>query len=396
MSDRIRELEAEVERLRRRLATKEREVAEIYRSRAWRAVSLLRSLLTRLRIRLPVFAGPPGSQPGAPSDSIAPANPGKYDVICFAIHDWDFRFQRAQQLMSRFAAHGHRVFYIAPNTSGCAVKVPNVYEVGDVSNIAIDDAVVIVQLPSFWPRAKQLGWKVVYDCMDLHAGFTTTSREVLANEESLLREADLVVATSDVLAKRAQRDDVLLLRNACDFEHFARTPKAHNARPVIGYYGAIAEWFDTDLVVALAKKRPDWDFLLVGSLYGAKMGQLASLPNVALPGEQAYESLPEWLGRFDVAVIPFRRTPLTEATNPVKVYEMLAGGKPVVSVPIPEVAALAPLVRLASNADEFERAIEAAMLDHDAETRREFARQHTWEARFNTLAAAISLARARQ
>ncbi len=391
MNDRIRELEAEVERLRRRLATKEREVAEIYRSRAWRAVTLLRSVLHRLRIRLPRRR-----KVATARATVEPARAGKYDVICFAIHDWDFRFQRAQQLMTQFAKHGHRVFYIAPDSAGCALKAPNVYEVGGVEDIAIDDAIVIVQLPSFRPAAKKLGWKVVYDCMDLHEGFATTPREVLANEKALLREAGLVVVTSEALRVRAKRDDVLLLRNACDFEHFAGTPRADNARPVIGYYGAIAEWFDTELVTALAAKRPEWHFLLIGSLYGARMGKLAQLPNVELPGEQAYASLPEWLGRFDVAIIPFRRTPLTAATNPVKVYEMLAGGKPVVSVPIPEVAAMQPHVRVASTVEEFERAILEAMHDRDDASRRAFAREHTWEARFKTLEAAISQTRARQ
>lgn len=180
---------------------------------------------------------------------------------------------------------------------------------------------------------------------------------------------------------------MVLLRNACDFDHFARTPSANNARPVIGYYGAIADWFDSALVAELAERRRDWDFILVGSTYGADISRLANLPNVSLPGEEAYESLPEWLGRFDVAIIPFKRTSLTEATNPVKVYEILAGGKPIVSVPIPEVAALAPLVRLASSAEEFEREI-AAALAHDvgsAEERRAFAREHTWDRRFEVL-----------
>jgi glycosyltransferase involved in cell wall biosynthesis len=230
---------------------------------------------------------------------------------------------------------------------------------------------------------------VIYDCMDLIGGFTNEVRD--ANEVQLMKNADLVVVTSAMLEREARQHakNVLLLRNGCDYEHFARTLPADNPRPVVGYYGAISDWFDAELVAALARKRPDWDFLLIGSTWGGDVRPLSGLANVVLPGEQPYDSLPEWLGVIDVAIIPFQRVPLTEATNPVKVYEMLAAGKPVVAVPIPEVAALAPLVRLASDADGFEREIEAALLDHDVEARRAFAREQTWEKRYEVLAAAL-------
>src|SRR5258705_10492045 len=113
---------------------------------------------------------------------------------------------------------------------------------------------MFVQLPSWWPLARkaraEFGWPVLYDCMDLHAGFSTVRKSVVAQEDELLVEANVVIASSAVLEQHARkkRDDVLLLRNACDFEHFAKTPRAKNARPMIGYYRAIADWFDSALV----------------------------------------------------------------------------------------------------------------------------------------------------
>ncbi len=438
---RIEELEADLERERdrsrysqQRLATKEREVQDIHRSRAWGLVAALRSLkyrlvdplLGRLGIAWPRrrAAVPPVSTDAPPFCPRSRAD--AYDVICFSTCDWDSRFQRPQQLMSLFAAAGHRVFYISQQfrrdgpSWAIAQKHHNVYEVtfrakmlnvyahrlGDRArdlliegldalrrDVSLGEAAMIVQLPFWWPLARhareRFGWPVLYDCMDFHAGFSTVRQAMVAQEDVMLAEADVVVASSVLLEQRAleKRDAVVLLRNACDFDHFAKTRSANNARPVIGYYGAIADWFDSALVADLAERRRDWDFILVGSTHGADISRLANLPNVSLPGEEAYESLPEWLGRFDVAIIPFKRTNLTEATNPVKVYEILAGGKPIVSVPIPEVAALAPLVRLASSAEEFEREI-AAALAHDvdtAEERRAFAREHTWDRRFQVL-----------
>lgn len=427
--------------LERRLATKEREVLDIHRSRAWGLVAMLRSLKVR---RLDPLLGMlglawPRPHPSAASSaavSIAPQRPHTYDVICFSTCDWDDRFQRPQQLMLRFAEAGHRVFFVSQHFRqagppwSAVVKAPNVYEVtlrgpalnvyaqvlGDRTRDALFDgldalrgeasihtAAMFLHLPFWWPLARhareRFGWPVLYDCMDLHSGFATVRQPMVAQEEALLSASDVVIASSGVLEQHAlrKRDDVLVLRNACDFEHFAKTERANNARPVIGYYGAISDWFDSALVAELASRRPDWEFVLVGSTYNGDLSRLAKLPNVSLPGEESYHALPEVLGRFDVAIIPFKRMPLTEATNPVKVYEMLAAGKPVVSVPLPEVAALAPLVRLASNATEFEQAIAEALTEdvHAADARRAFARGQTWQHRFEGLQAATAAAVAR-
>jgi Glycosyl transferases group 1 len=358
----------------------------------------------------------------------APKVGDRYDVVCFPIIEWGFRFQRPQQLMTQFAAAGHRVFYISQefrasggpyrlrelgrNLSEVCLRGPriNVFHsiLDDTSRetllVSLDalrrdqqigPAAAIVQLPFWWPLARRaassFGWPVIYDCMDHHAGFATSHPLILEQEQELLARADLVVASSDVLEAEARKHNrnVLLLRNACDYDHFAKVPpKSRGARPVIGYYGAIAEWFDSDLVADLAERRPDWEFILVGSTLGADIRRLSKLPNVSLPGEKPYAEIPSWLARFDVTILPFKRTALTEATNPVKAYEIFASGKPLVSVPLPESVLMVPLVRLASTAAEFERAIENELRRPDANlesARRAFATENTWQKRFEAL-----------
>lgn len=393
----------------------------------------------------PVSASPGSEQPAvapvaAPDTPPVPAPPAApvdrdsaFDVLCLPIIDWDFRFQRPQQLASCFAEAGHRVFYVSQRfrPSGAPFElVPkrhNVWEVslrGPARNVYTDQmddealhalldsleamrvelgmgaTAMLVELPFWWPLAdtarQELAWPVVYDCMDWHAGFSTNRPEMLQQEEALLAGADLVVVSSAWLEEQvgghARR--LTVVRNACEYEHFAQVrPRTRGPRPVIGYYGAIADWFDADLVADLAERRPDWDLILVGSTFTADTSRLSRLPNVLLPGEQPYADLPHWLDRFDVTIVPFRRLPLTEATNPVKAYEMLAAGKPVVAVPIPEMARLAPLVRLASTPAEFEEQITQALAETDpglVDQRRVFARENTWERRYAGLAPRVA------
>lgn len=426
----------DVDVLRRRAEAAEAELAAIKRTPGWRLLHgygvfkhhYLFPALRRLRRRAASANPSPGAD-GAPA--AMPLPPGTLDVVCFPIIDWDFRFQRPQQLMTRFAAAGHRVFYVEPRFAppgtapAVTLKAPNVHLVRlagpprDVWKDALEEpacdelfaslnrlrvdcglgaTLAVVQLPFWWPLAararERLAWPIWYDCMDHHAGFSTFTGATAADEEALFARADLVSVSSPLLAEQARRHraQTLLLRNGCDFDHFATAasaPRTRGTRPVVGFFGAIAHWFDGDLVADLAERRPDWDFVLVGSTDTGEIARLEKLPNVTLPGEQPYADLPAWLATFDVTLLPFKRLPLTEATNPVKAYETLASGKPMISVPLPEMRLLGDLVRLAETAEEFEREIVAALEPADAahiDARRAFASANTWQARYEELA----------
>lgn len=377
--------------------------------------------------------GNPGAgslAPGVGASQTARPNPeGAFpDVLCFPIIDWDFRFQRPQQLMLQFAKAGRRVFYLShqfrksgqryllrsraaslwevflrgPRFSPHQGLLDEIYSEDLANSLSalrasngMDAAVAFVQAPFWWPLVKRVmaefEWPVVYDCMDYHAGFPASNPLLVEQEGELMRAANLVIASSSNLESAARRynQHVLLVRNGCDYEHFSKiAPKPIGPRPVIGYYGAISDWFDSDLVANLVQQRPDWDFILVGSTVSANVSRLARLPNVMLAGEKDYKDIPEWLAKFDVALLPFKRTPLTEAVNPVKAYEILAAGKPLVSVPLPEMLALGHLVRLASTPEEFRRQIEAELAAQASpieSQRRLFAKENTWQKRFEAL-----------
>ena len=224
---------------------------------------------------------------------------------------------------------------------------------------------------------------------------------MFGEEASLIRSSDLVVATASKLLEKASRttDRLLLLPNAADYTHFGTEPEQLMPRdlsgPVIGYYGAISNWFDLEMVKQAATERPGWKFVLVGDTFGAdqrSLSGLRSLSNVHLTGEQPYSGLPAYLYRFDVACIPFIKNSLTEATNPVKFYEYLSAGKPVVAVSLPELEPFREHFYAVESRSDFVPQIERALQENSPareEKRRAFARGQTWDSRCNLLSSEI-------
>jgi len=369
----------------------------------------------------PAPVEPPSRTFGALRDEAAPGLP---DVVCFSIVEWEFLFQRPQQLLSRLADRGHRVWYVsqffepvpgAPSVHRLRPRVSTLRLRGSARHLfseelpadeadavfsslsslrdaeGIASAVSFVHQPFWWPLAERarraFGWKVLYDCMDDHGGFQTNARTVEGPERGILQDADAVVTTARALEGRLRSAGrpVELVPNGCDFEYFASiAPRGKGGRPTVGYYGCIADWFDSDLVADVAERRPDWDFVLIGPTYLADLTRLPALPNVTFPGLVPYGRLLERIERFDVFLLPFRRSPLTEAANPVKAYEIMATGRPLVSVPLPELEPFDGLVRFANDAAELERKIEEALAEDDPAIearRRDFARRNSWDAR---------------
>jgi GT2 family glycosyltransferase/glycosyltransferase involved in cell wall biosynthesis len=358
------------------------------------------------------------------------APPTSYTIICFPIITWEYRFQRPQQLLTRFAKAGHRVYYLrtdfrqdgmvveplSPNIFGLCLPGPANLDIYGAplsdeqiqqwltvfdnlrQSEGLNEVVCLVQLPFWGPLAlaarQRWGWRVVYDCMDEHSGFPSTRPDMLAQETPLIHESDLVLVTAQALYEKcaplARR--CVLLPNAADFEHFQR-PGGEDAlpdlpSPIIGYYGAIANWFETELVRAAAEAHPEWQFVLIGSDPDTNVRDLERLPNVHLLGEQPYSVLPSYLHRFDVAIIPFKINKLTRATNPVKFYEYLSAGKPVVAVPLPELDPYRDLVYRASTPKEFIKQIERALAEDDpnrAAARIALAKKNIWADRAATL-----------
>jgi GT2 family glycosyltransferase/glycosyltransferase involved in cell wall biosynthesis len=361
-----------------------------------------------------------------------------YDIICFSIIDWSFRWQRPQQLMSKLADAGHRVFYfntshfLPPDGRPFALFPlrDNVWEVRIAPPVPVDvysgripgpteawfpamleafrtelgivAAISVVQVPT-WANAAfaardSLGWRVVYDCMDEWRSFPGMSRSLLATEEELVAGADLVtVSGSRLLAKwRGTARHITLVRNAADVEFYTSASKedllADGSGPIAGYFGALASWFDVELVRQAAVARPDVTFVLIGGVFDIRTSPLSALPNVRLLGQQPYETMPSYLAAFDVCLIPFVVDEITAATDPVKFYEYISLGKPVVATAMPELAAYGDLAYLATSTADFLAKLDVALREDDPDLRERriaVARENTWTARAGTMLAAV-------
>jgi polysaccharide pyruvyl transferase CsaB len=363
-----------------------------------------------------------------------------YDIVCFSIINWEFRWQRPQQMMALWARRGRRVFYLRITdflpTDGKPIAVKplteNVWEVRIAlpkgfsfyngehpdgfttvglealralrEEFEIKQAAAVVQFASWTPLAcaarKAFGWPLVYDCMDDWSAFPGLCERVplLAWEEELVSTADRVVGSSRTIQERwaNRRTDLILARNAADFAFFQKAegedPLPGVEGPVAGFFGAIAEWFDRDLMASVAKARPEVTFVLVGGVHRVSVSELEKLPNVRLEGQQPYEKMPLYLRRFDVCLIPFEVSPATNGMDVVKLYEYLSQGKPVVTTPIREILIYSALLYLAEDERSFLRQLDRALNENDPALRArriELARQNTWDERLNRIEAEI-------
>jgi glycosyltransferase involved in cell wall biosynthesis len=234
---------------------------------------------------------------------------------------------------------------------------------------------------------------VVYYIVDDYAALAQMDAPRIQHlDDELTSRADVVLVCSEILLNRKRKlnRNVEYSAHGVDFELFSQaqdpaTEIAEAARglpqPVIGYFGSISDRIDLELIAYLAEQRRNWTFLLIG-MASVDVGAIAALPNVHLPGPQPYESLPRWAKAFDVTIAPYRRS-FVMNSNPLKIREYLAAGKPVVSIRAPEIERLGDVIFLADSQEDFLHKIEQALESETAEirqTRMDAVRNSSWQA----------------
>jgi glycosyltransferase involved in cell wall biosynthesis len=251
----------------------------------------------------------------------------------------------------------------------------------------------------------------VYDCVDDYpeqVGSDPLRRALAVAEDHRATERSrLVFATTDDLCRRKRliNANTHLVPNAGDFGHFRAAadrllaaPEVRDLpRPVLGFAGNfLASKVDFGLIENLALARPEWTLLLVGPARPESVDALAGLarlPNVNWVGFKPYDDLPAYVAEFDVALIPYVANDYTRNCFPLKLYEYLAAGKPVVASGLPELAGMEPDIVLTAGLDEFVVAVEEALCRREDGDRRRRVRQaagNTWEMRTERLLGLIA------
>lgn len=242
------------------------------------------------------------------------------------------------------------------------------------------------QLWAFLPNSVEyfgmLGEQLrVYYCTDEFSQFSyMDGKAMVEKERRLMEQADIVFTTSRSLleAKRPFNRETHLASHGVDHAHFATAlegdapvaPELAGLKgPIIGFFGFIHDWIDIDLVAHVARRRPDWNIVMIGRVE-TDIALATGLPNVHWIGRRTYESLPAYCRGFSLGIIPFRINELTRHVNPIKLREYLSAGLPVVSTALPEVELCGDWCSVAHDPEEFIALCEQAILADSPEARR--------------------------
>ncbi|WP_284616703.1 glycosyltransferase [Aquabacterium humicola] len=373
-------------------------------------------------------------------------------LVVYSHLRWSFVRQRPQHLMTRLAAHydihfieqpqectgsprlavrhvAPGVTVLTPQMAGAAgfaepddggkPRLPALLA-GAAREHGLRDALAWLTTPLALPLAESLAPRfVIYDCMDELAAFDGAPPGLSELESRLLQRADLVFTGGPALfeARRRRHPQVHCLPDAVDAAHFA--PSSLDAsdppwaqaealqrdlpRPRLGFFGVIDERLDLALIAAVADARPHWQIVMAGPVLGIEASLLPQRPNIHWLGLQPYARLPYLMAGWDICLLPYALNDATRFTSPTKTLEYLAGEKPVVSTPLPDVVLLyGSVVRLAQGCIDFVAACEATL----AESRRERSRRvmdmlqtvsmHSWDRTAQTVHELIAEALQRQ
>jgi glycosyltransferase involved in cell wall biosynthesis len=247
---------------------------------------------------------------------------------------------------------------------------------------------------------------IVYHCVDEISQFPGVTENIIAMERELLRKADIVFVTSKNLyeSKRVYNANTHYLPNVADVAHFSRAlnddipipaEMASIQKPLLGFIGAIDDYkVDSDILEYIAGF--SWSIVLIGPLglsdKAEKLKGLVTLKNIYHLGIKDYKELPSYLKYFDVCLIPSRLNDYTKNVFPMKYYEYLAAGKPVVATGIPSLIDQKDIAYIAKDKYEFKELIERALKEDSDPKRKEraaVAAENTWEKRIESMAEVI-------
>ena len=268
--------------------------------------------------------------------------------------------------------------------------------------------------PKFWPYIEYLDADyLVYHAYDLFERNRGWSKTLDVFQRLLIQRADLAFSssevTADALESRYGRAPTVIA-NGADYEAFAGAADAAGPeptdlstipRPRIGYTGALSRKVDFELIATLARRRRQWQFVLIGEVRNldgpsrAAQADAQREPNVHFLPLKPHEIVPHYVCSMDVNIMCYRLADdlWVEGIYPLKLHEYLAAGRPVVSADVPSIRPFGHVVAIARDRQQWERAIEVALTSGEPGStadRRRVAEANSWNARVRQLEAELS------
>ncbi len=369
------------------------------------------------------------------------------DIICLSSHYWKEAWFRKQQFMSRLA-QSNRVLYVEPSfplarppqhefaqnrmfSAALRPEAPNIWCLQPPRKLPKWSNPSMSKLNFTWfglwisRAARTLGFRdpvlwsfvpeygsaisaiphrhMVFDLCDDYVAYSAGQPEIQAYKqrclETYFRDADLVLATTSSLCEKYSglRPDMKVISNGVDYPRFAKASAcpvlpddlAGMPRPIVGFIGVLFSFLDYERIRRTAENMPGVSFVFVGRHeYTSGVNRLSGLPNVHLLGPRPPAEIPSYVSAFDVCFSPFRVDEVSRHVSPLKVFEYLACGKPVVSARMEALAeSLGPcadeLIYWSDPAaSDFSSAINTALSHNTADLERKrqsVAREFSWD-----------------
>lgn len=275
-------------------------------------------------------------------------------------------------------------------------------------NIATSNTILWSYTPFTSSLFEQQHWALtLFDAVDNwseHPSFQGEKKELTEHYTRIRRNADVITTVSESLVDFFEKKEhVYFIPNGVDARHFstavcnaAHLPDAvQHSHPRIGYHGIIQSRLNFPMLQYIADHRPEWQILLAGPVWKEvqpDLNDLLTRTNVHYLGPVPYKDLPTLISCFDCAIIPHRIDTLTQTMNPLKIYEYLAAGLPIVSTPVPGTEQFQDLLTTVVSPEECIHSIETMLSQNSVqlkERRKHMAEQHSWNSRWNTISSII-------
>ncbi len=225
-------------------------------------------------------------------------------------------------------------------------------------------------------------------------------------EDELTRKSDIIFASADHLMQTRGEinKNVYMFPSAVDYDHFVKATDSTATvpevitdipKPRICYVGTIDQALDIDLMTNLSLSLPNCSFVIMGIMRRDRpdFHKLIKQPNVFFLGKIEYELVPSFLKGVDICLIPYVVNEFTRSVSPLKLYEYMAAGKPVISTPLPEVKKYSDAILISHDLNSFLKHIDFCLnnqINKILDKANEVVQQHTWDARVDGMSRIIS------